>query len=236
MTQHGSVREFNAAKWMTFGDYQQNYRDLHGRVLESLELNKPVVNSEYGYFLRDQNGDGVPDKDNSTSDTAMRHATWDIVMAGGYVVTGFGTTYFGGNRDPGPFDLDAKKNDVWEAQLGHVRRVFLPRQWWKLKSHDELLACPTPRGKEGREFNQTVPPATTYWCLAEPGKQYIVYARGLKEPVTLQVDSSQGPLTATQFDPRTGQRKDLGNVGGKDRFEFKPPDEKDWVVLLTADN
>jgi hypothetical protein len=25
-------------------------------------------------------------------------------------------------------------------------------------------------------------------------------------------------------------------VGGKDRFEFKPPDEKDWVVLLTADN
>jgi len=236
MTQQGSVREYNVAKWMTFGDYQQNYRDLHGRALESLELNKPVVNSEYGYFLRDQSGDGVPDKDNSTSDTAMRHATWDIVMAGGYVVTGFGTTYFGGNRDPGPFDLDAKKNDVWEAQLGHVRRVFLPRQWWKLKSHDELLTCSTPRGKEGREFNQTVPPATTYWCLAEPGKQYIVYSRGLKDPVTLQVDSSSGPLTAMQFDPRTGERGDLGNVTGKDRFEFRPPNEQDWVVLLTAAN
>ena len=193
MTQQGSVREYNAAKWMTFGDYQQNYRDLHGRVLESRELNKPVVNSEYGYFLRDQSGDGVPDKDNSTSAAAMRHATWDIVMAGGYVVTGFGTTYFGGNRDPGPFDLDAKKNDVWEAQLGHVRRVFLPTQWWKLKPHDELLTCETPRGKEGKEFNQTVPPATTYWCLAEPGKQYIVYARGLKTPVTL---SSSIPAAA----------------------------------------
>ena len=126
MTAQGSVREFNAAKWMAFGDYQQNYRDLHGRVLESRAANKPVVNSEYGYFLRDQSGDGVPDKDNSTSADAMRHATWDIVMAGGYVVTGFGTTYFGGNRDPGPFDLDARKNDVWEAQLGHLRRVFLP--------------------------------------------------------------------------------------------------------------
>ena len=114
MTQHGSVREYNAARWMTFGDYQQNYRDLHGRVLDSLRLNEPVVNSEYGYFLRDQSGDGVPDKDNSTSAAAMRHATWDIIMAGGYVVTGFGTTYFGGHRDPGPFDLDAKKNDVWE--------------------------------------------------------------------------------------------------------------------------
>ena len=35
MTAHGSVREFNAAQWMAFGDYQQNYRDLHARVLES---------------------------------------------------------------------------------------------------------------------------------------------------------------------------------------------------------
>jgi Protein of unknown function (DUF4038)/Domain of unknown function (DUF5060) len=234
MTAQGSVREFNAAKWMSFGDYQQNYRDLHGRVLESLKLNKPVVNSEYGYFLRDQSGDGVPDKDNSTSAAAMRHATWDIVMAGGYVVTGFGTTYFGGNRDPGPFDLDAKKNDVWEAQLGHLRRVFLPTQWWKLKSHDELVLCQTPRGSEGKEFNQTVPPQATYWCLADPGRQYIVYARGLKAPITLTIDSSGGPLSAMQFDPRSGERKDLGAVTGKDRFEFRPPDDQDWIVLLTA--
>lgn len=90
MTGHGSVREFNDASWMSFGDYQQNYRDLHERVLESRTIAKPVVNAEYGYFLRDQNGDGVPDKDNSTSLESMRHATWDIVMAGGYVVTGFG--------------------------------------------------------------------------------------------------------------------------------------------------
>jgi hypothetical protein len=32
-------------------------------------------------------GGGVPDKDNSTSLDAIRHATWDLVMAGGYVVT-----------------------------------------------------------------------------------------------------------------------------------------------------
>jgi hypothetical protein len=72
MTAQGSVREFNSARWMSFGDYQQNYRDLHGRVLESLKLNKPVVNSEYGYFLRDSSGDGVPDKDNSTSAAAIQ--------------------------------------------------------------------------------------------------------------------------------------------------------------------
>jgi len=232
MTAQGSVREFNAAKWMDFGDYQQNYRDLHGRILESRTTGKPVVNSEYGYFLRDQSGDGVPDKDNSTSADAMRHATWDIVMAGGYVVTGFGTTYFGGNRDPGPFDLDAKKNDVWEAQLGHVRRVFLPTPWWKLQPHDDLLACETPRGKEGKEFERLTPPATTYWCLADPGRQYLIYARGLSAAV--KVDLKAGPLSAMQFNPRTGERKDLGSNSGKEIFEFRPPDEQDWVVLLTA--
>src|SRR5262245_27962091 len=177
MTAQGSVREFNAVKWMAFGDYQQNYHDLHGRILQSRAAGKPVVNGEYGYLLRDQSGDGVPDKDNSTSLDAMRNATWDILMAGGYVVTGFGTTYFGGNRDPGPFDLDAKKNDDWEAQLGHVRRVFLPLGWWKLTPHDELLACDAPRGADGKEFGHSVPPAATYWCLAELGKQYILYCR-----------------------------------------------------------
>ena len=65
MTAEGSVREFNAAKWMTFGDYQQNYTQLHARVHQSRRFNKPVVNSEYGYYLRDRDGDGVVDKPNS---------------------------------------------------------------------------------------------------------------------------------------------------------------------------
>ncbi len=91
MTSGGSVREFSEAAWMALGDYQQNYHDLHERILQSRSFNKPVVNSEYGYHLRDQDGDGVPDKDNSTSLEAIRHATWDVVMAGGYVVTGFET-------------------------------------------------------------------------------------------------------------------------------------------------
>ena len=40
-----------------------------------------VVGSEYGYHRRDQNADGVPDNDNSTSLKSIRHSTWDIVMA-----------------------------------------------------------------------------------------------------------------------------------------------------------
>jgi hypothetical protein len=234
MTAHGSVREFNDAAWMSFGDYQQNYRDLHARVLESRETSKPVVNSEYGYFLRDQSGDGQPDKDNSTSLEAMRHASWDIVMAGGYLVTGFGTTYFGGNRDPGPFDLDVPKNDQWEEQSGMMKRLFTDLEWWKLEPHDELLKCETPRGKDRNELGQIAPPSTTYWCLAEPDKQYLVYVRGLKQPVTLKLGASSDGLNVEQFNPRTGAREELKANVEDGSFQYTPPDEEDWVVLLTA--
>ena len=234
MTAEGSVREYTAAKWMAFGDYQQNYLDLHGRLLASRTANRPVVNSEYGYFLRDQSGDGVPDKPNSTSLTAMRHATWDIVMAGGYVGTGFGTTYFGGNRDPGPFDLETAKNDPWEEQIGHIKKAFADLNWWNLQPHDELLSCETARGKEGREFNQPIPPATTYWCLAVPSSAWVVYFRGLEKPIRLNHGENDRQLTIMQFNPRTGEKKATGTVPGKDSIEIRPPDQQDWVYFVLA--
>jgi hypothetical protein len=232
MTSHGSVREFNDAKWMSFGDYQQNYQDLHARLLQSRALRKPVVNSEYGYFLRDQSGDGVPDKDNSTSLASMRHASWDIVMAGGYLVTGFGTTYFGGNRDPGPFDLDAARNDDWEKQLAIMKEAFTRREWWKLEPHDALLTSGTARGKDGRELRVIAPPATTYWCLAERGRQYMIYGRGLNEPVTLSIQGGAAGWRQEELDPRSGQTKESAAEVEDGRFTYRPPDEKDWVVFL----
>lgn len=231
MTSHGSVREFVGTRWMSFGDYQQNYEDLHGRVLQSRQAKKPVVNSEYGYFLRDQSGDGVPDKDNSTSLAAMRNATWDIVMAGGYAVTGFGTTYFGGNRDPGPFDLHAAKNDPWEEQIGHVKQIFSKLEWWQLEPHDELISCETPRGSEAKEFNHTVPPLSTYWCLARPGHTYLVYHRGIDALLTVKLQKASGEFTATQINPRTGERTTL-KAPSSLNFEIHPPDNQDWVVIV----
>jgi hypothetical protein len=234
MADHGSVREFNAASWMAFGDYQQNYRELHARALLSRRSSKPVVNSEYGYYLRDQNGDGVPDKDNSTSLESMRHATWDILMAGAYAVTGFGTTYFGGHRDPGPFDVDAAKNTEWERQVGVLARFFTNLEWWKLEPQDELLRSPAPRGPDTRHLQRLAPPAAAYWALAEPGRQYVVYVRGLQEPVTVALPAGGG-LRARQFDPRTGAFSDLSPASGRDGFVYRPPDRQDWVVLLNAE-
>jgi hypothetical protein len=232
MTRHGSVREFNQAAWMSFGDYQQNYRDLHSRLLESRSYDKPVVNSEYGYYLRDSNGDGKPDKDNSISLKAIRSASWDLVMAGGYIVTGFGTTYFGGHRDPGPFNLNAEQNREWEQQIGLIKDFFTMTQWWKLNPHDELLECDIPRGQDGRQLDRTVPPETTYWCLAEPGRLYLIYGRGLAQPLRLSLEESASAWKGRQFNPRTGELTQLTVRIEKDQFVYQPPDEQDWVVAL----
>jgi hypothetical protein len=232
MNGNGSAREFNEAAWMSFGDYQQNYDELHGRVLQSLRFNQPVVNSEYGYYLRDQDGDGDPDKENSTTLDIMRHATWDIVMAGGYVVTGFGTTYFGGNRDPGPFDLEAEQNKPWEAQIGHMRKLFTGLDWWKLEPHDELLRCGTPVGRDRRHLGRVAPPETAYWCLAEPGRAYLLYVRGLGEPIDVALGPANASLKGRQWNPRTGEFSPIEFEPKAERFSYFPPDSQDWLVLM----
>ncbi|MFO7622049.1 MAG: DUF5060 domain-containing protein [Bacteroidales bacterium] len=238
MNSNGSVREFNEASWMSFGDYQQNYSNLHSRILESMIFNKPVVNSEYGYHLRDQNGDGVPDKDNSTSLESIRHSSWDIVMAGGYLVTGFGTTYFGGHRDPGPFNTDAAKNDEWELQIGFLKNFFERLEYWKLKPNDNLLTCKMPRGKDRKQLDRLAPPSSTYWLMAEPGKQYVIYVRGLTEKIGLNLENNlTGNYSIQLFNPRTGEFKNVNeNFEIKRDYNFTPPDHNDWLLYLKVNN
>lgn len=239
MTAHGSVREYDGTAWMSFADYQQNYAELHARVVMSRTLNGPVVNSEYGYFLRDQNGDGKPDKSNSYSADDMRFASWDIVTAGGYLVTGFGTTYFGGHRDPGPFDLRAEKNRVWEQQIGWIRKFYEELDWSKLTPADQLISCPAPRGADrqadgstGRPGRELRPPLTTYWAMADPGRTYVVYMRGTTEPVTLNLGARPRKFRQRLFNPRTGEFGQPAEILVKDTHSLKAPDTEDWVFLL----
>jgi hypothetical protein len=234
MSAHGSVREFAAARWMSFADYQQNYNDLHARALLSRGLRGPVVNSEYGYFLRDSNGDGVPDKDNSYTLEDMRFATWDLAMAGAYAVTGFGTTYFGGHRDPGPFDVDAPKNDDWERQYVYVRKFFESLPWTTLIPADELLRSPATRQGDRRwkEGRGAQPPGLTYWALANPGELYVAYVRGTTEPVHLSLGARPRKFKVRRFDPRSGEFTDMGVTAVGDRYSFSAPDTQDWLVVL----
>jgi hypothetical protein len=68
------------------------------------------------------------------------------------------------------------------------------------------------------------------WCLAQPGKQYVLYARGLADSMELTLEG--GHYTARQFNPRTGEFTDLSKPNGAMPFHYRPPDQQDWVVLL----
>ncbi len=240
MSYHGSVREFAMAPWMGFGDYQQNYARLHDRALISVSLGRPVVNSEYGYFLRDADGDGIPDKDNSLSVEDMRHASWDVAMAGAYLVTGFGTTYFGGYRDPGPFDVDTPRNHPWEEQVQYLKRFFTQLEWWRLIPSDHILRCAVPRSNDrrveskqaSRVFRLLRPPETVYWAMQAPGEVYVVYYRGLDQPLELELDSRPGRFTVELYDPRTGGTQALGVTEINRVYQHVPRSREDWVLLL----
>jgi hypothetical protein len=222
----GSTREFADQPWMSFGDYEQNYGRLHEMILQSrfedyrtrkpwpVGRRKPVVNGEYALYMRDANGDGKVDKSNSSSLDQIRHATYDIAMAGGYFVTGFGSTYWGGYRNPPDgFILDDPIDDPWEEEVQHVYDLFTSLDWWKLEPSDHLLKTT----------------ATGCYCLAESGRQYIVYVRGARK-VTVTLEAG-GTYQLERLDPRTGRRTKQGMLSGGEQ-EIKTPDTTDHVFVL----
>ena len=207
------AERFANESWMSFGDYQQNYSNLHQSILNARDHQKPVINSEYAYYLRDKNGDGTVDKPNSNTLEDIRHATWDITMAGGYVVTGFGTTYLGGERDPGSFNVGAAKNNDWKEDAQHAKTFFTDRHWWELEPQDNLIG--------GR--------GTTY-ALANKGEDYVAYVRGNSGTNTLKVEN--GSYTVQRFDPRTGRYQNQGTQSGT-QITLDPPDRRDWAFVVT---
>ncbi len=214
----GSVRSFATASWMSFGDYMQIYTSLHQNMLRAMDRAKPVVNAEYGYYLRDQNGDGVVDKPNSASLSEIRHATWDIAMAGGGFVTGFGTTYYGGVRDPGPFDVDAPKNDDWEEDVQWIKKFFTGHEWWKLVPADSSM---TGKG--------------TKYVLREISRQYLAYVRDGGGGVRLNLGAAgHRTYRMRRFDPRSGAYTDLPDYTGVGPISLPVPDAQDWAFSIVA--
>lgn len=243
----GSSRDFNRdTKWMDFGDYQQNYVRLHENILESRIFKKPVINGEYAYWLRDNNGDGLVDKDHSANLESIRAASWDIVMAGGYLVAGFGSTYLGGARSFTVFLPDDPRNEPWLEQLAHIKSFFSAIEYWKLEPHDHLLSCEANRtadrqslSKLGeRTANLRTAPTTTYWCLTDLEKTYVVYVRGTTKSVNLDLGKSgRHSWHIDLFNPRNGSWKTMPPLTAtRQSYSFSPPDDQDWIAVLNADD
>ena len=234
-----TVEEFADEPWMSFGDYQQCYEAPHDRestaterdalrrkILGARGHHKPVVNAEYGYYLRDMTGQedyrqdiqGI-DKPHSHTRESFRRASWVLAMAGAYFVTGFGTTYFGGRRNAGPFDVDDSRNDEAESDLAHIKRFFTSLEWWKPAVNDQLVSGS---------------PGGFCYCLSAPAGPYIVYSEG-NTSLGLKTGST-AVREARRYDPRHGTFEPIATAVTDGLLQLEVPNEQDWVFLVGRAN
>ncbi len=222
-----SSQEYAGDEWMSFGEYAQAYfappdreatdaeRDMLRTFLkEARRHGKPVVSAEYAYYLRDANGDGRVDKEHSHTRDSFRRASWAISMGGAYFVTGFGSTYFGGRREPGPFLVDNPRHADALADLDRQRRFFTALTWWTLEPRDELVQA-------GGGYA---------YCLSDGRASHVVYVVSSKGA---RLKLAGGKHTVIRFDPRTGERAELPVVEG-DSAWLPAPDTRDWAFLVSG--
>jgi hypothetical protein len=217
-----SSQEYADDDWMSFGEYAQAYfafgrqeaNDAHRNELrkflkDARRHGKPVVAAEYAYYLRDADGDGIVDKEHSHTRTSFRRASWVIPMAGAYFVTGFGSTYFGGRREPGPFLVDNPRYADGLADLDRLRRFFTSLPWWTLEPRDERV-----RADGGYAY-----------CLTDGKGVCVVYLAGARGA---DLELPRGRFVISRFDPRTGESVPLPPAHGRS-VRLEAPDKQDWV-------
>jgi len=208
-----------ASGWMDFTSFQEWRRPLHGWMVAQrqkqakLERVIPQTDEEYGYEDHYPNGSsyGFPDLHSADNN---RRAAWQIAMAGTYQTTGEtakrGTGVW---PDTGGGWINGRGDDsmVMLNGMAHMVDFFTSLEWWKLDPHDDLV-------DDGA------------YCLADPGRQYIVYLR-TGRPVTVRL--GPGEYEAEWFNPRTGKRSPAGAVKGPEWKSPTSPDSADWALLLT---
>jgi hypothetical protein len=216
-----SSAKFATKSWSGFGDYQQIYGGLYENISSSRTFDKPVVNAEYGYFLRDMDGDGVVDKPNSQTVDEIRKASWEIAMAGGYFITGFGSTYFGGENNPDGFRVDDVRNIPWEVQAGFLKEIFSQLEWWKLRPDNSAVSS---------EKNRP-------WVLAETGGQYLVYFKSQGFPFKIVSDALTGKrVRVRKINPGNLKTLEYESALTGNALEIEAADGNDWVYLITVVN
>jgi hypothetical protein len=96
-------------------------------------------------------------------------------------------------------------NPKWEAirtNMGYARNYALRMD----------LGAAVPHGDKVTQYNGSF--ASTGYCLAKPGSQYLVYLPGSGGSVTLDLSEVTGSLSVEWLDPATGVATQAGTVAG----------------------
>jgi hypothetical protein len=218
-TSHPVHREHQdrASAWFGFTSIQDWSRTQHALMLEERQIQMktgriiPQTNEEYGY--EDHYPRWAPGMGGDSAET-LRHAAWDIAMAGAYGTAGE-TARRGVNiwPDTGGGWINGRGDDTMVMLKGYAHMVefFTSFDWWKTDSHDALVD-------------------NGAYCLAQPGEIYAVYLpNGGDVTVTLE----PGRYTAAWFSAFTGEWVQLPTVEGGPRWKSpQAPGWLDWALLL----
>jgi hypothetical protein len=76
--------------------------------------------------------------------------------------------------------------------------------------------------------------ASSRYCLANPGKKYLVYLPDGGE-VSVDLSAAVGALHVEWVDPRSGKSRPGEATEGGAKRSIRAPDTKDWVLRVTAE-
>ena len=212
--------KFRTSPWSDFAMYQSwdeggghDFLLKMRRAQAATGRPMPQVNEEYGYEDHYPTRWGGGRKAPARSADNRRRLAWGMYMAGGYQTTGEradrGT---GKGPDSGGGWINGRGDEAMTMLEGyaHIVECFTGLEWWRMDPHDELVTGGA-------------------YCLAEPGRQYLVY---LPEGGRTTLKLAEGRYRASWFDPRTGKAQEIGVASGPEWSS--PPREKtqDWAIIL----
>ncbi|MBC7805274.1 MAG: DUF5060 domain-containing protein [Akkermansiaceae bacterium] len=214
---HGDFR-FYGEPWCDYACYQS--WDEHGgydfmvrnRALQAASgVVVPQVNEEYGYEDHYPQGWGESRVAPARSADNRRRLAWEIYMAGGYQTGGETAPPLGGWLN------GLGEDDHTEMLDGNhrARRFFESLAWWKCDPVPEVIVTASAKA----------------YCLAEPGKIYVLW---LPEGGTVTLNLPDGGHIARWFDPRSdaGFGEPIAVNGGI--VPLSPPEESgDWALAIT---
>jgi len=198
--------------------HHRNFDLVHPHVKEWLRKSKEA--GKQWAIAVDEPGDAqhalLPDTENPNHDTARINGLWGAFMGGAW-----GTEwYFGYAHAESDLSCqDYRSRDLFWDQCRYVLDFFEGNEikLSETENYDELVL-------DGD------------YCLAIPGKMYIVFLRKGKGSINLE--NTDGKFEVNWFDPRNGGALQNGKTkfieGGKiQQIKGAPSEpEKDWVVLL----
>jgi hypothetical protein len=196
----------------------QQFRNVHETVIKWLNLSKEA-GKQWAISMDEPGGAQhalLPDAEDAAHDSARINGLWGAFLAGAW-----GNEFYFGYDHPHS-DLtceDFRSRDLFWNQCKYLLDFF---------EENKIAVSETE--------NQSNLVQKGNYCLAIPGKMYIVFLRNGSG--TINLENQAGEFAVKWYDPRNGGKMQTGSVkkikGGKMlKLEGAPSEpDKDWVVLI----